>query len=285
MALNTGNAAAFIPDDQVQSAIVLPVTRMSVASRVSTQITTANHQVTFPVVTGDPTAQWAGEGEEITPSQSQFAEVSCTPSKVIGLTILSKETVTDSSPDVSQQVGDGLARDIVTRVDQAYFGALSAPAPSGLSALAGVTEVDAGTDWATATIDPFITAMSSSATLGMPITAFVTHPDDELALAKLKDAKDSNRPLFDVTRPVDGEAPMLTPAGIPLYLSSHVTPGTVWGIPTAASYFVLRQGTELTVDQSAFFTTDQSAIRAIMRVGFVFPRPEAIHKITLSTGA
>ncbi|CAM5344048.1 phage major capsid protein [Corynebacterium variabile] len=280
-----GSGRPLVPVDQVQQALVLPVTRTSIAARVSTQTTTANNEVHIPIVTGDPSTDWVAEGEEINPSNSTFNEITVTPSKVAGLTVISRELAEDSTPGATDIISAGLSRDIVTKIDAAYFGALAAPAPSGLGALTGVTAVDAGDSWEAVTIDPFIVAMSNAATVGATITAFVTNPADELALARLKQATGSNLPLLEVTRPTDTDAPVRTIAGVPLYVTTAVAPGTVWGIPQAFSQFVLRESAELAVDQSAFFTSDRVAIRATMRVGFAFPYPQAVQHITLSTGA
>jgi hypothetical protein len=39
---------------------------------------------------------------------------------------------------------------------------------------------------------------------------------------------------------------------------------------------------DLAVDKSAYFTSDRTSIRAIMRVGFAFPHAAAVQKISLT---
>jgi HK97 family phage major capsid protein len=65
------------------------------------------------------------EGAEITPSDPTLQELVVTPPKVAGLTIVSREMADDSDPAAAQVVGDGLARDIARRIDQAAFAGLA----------------------------------------------------------------------------------------------------------------------------------------------------------------
>ncbi len=92
----------------------------------------------MPLVTADPTAAWVAEGADIPLSDSTRSEITVVPRKVAGLTVVSREPANNSSPAAANVVGDGLARDIPRRVDAAWFGALVAPAPSGLGALSGI---------------------------------------------------------------------------------------------------------------------------------------------------
>jgi hypothetical protein len=68
-------------------------------------------------------------------TDADLDEVIVTPSKVAGLTVISRELAEDTTPEAAEVVGDGLARDIARRIDQAFFGNLAAPAPPGLGSL------------------------------------------------------------------------------------------------------------------------------------------------------
>lgn len=68
--------------------------------------------------------------------------------------------------------------------------------------------------------------------------------------------------------------------GVPLYVSPAVTTGVVWGIPKDRVVVALRDDTRLEVDRSVFFTSDRVAVKATMRVGFAFPHPAAVIKIS-----
>ncbi|MEJ7742083.1 MAG: phage major capsid protein [Nocardioidaceae bacterium] len=69
-------------------------------------------------MTADPTAAWVAEGDEIPISDPTLAELTVTPAKVAGLTIVSRELADDSDPAAAYVVGAGLARDIARRVDE-----------------------------------------------------------------------------------------------------------------------------------------------------------------------
>ncbi|MFI2104101.1 phage major capsid protein [Isoptericola sp. NPDC019693] len=269
------DVSGILPDDY-GPLIVQPVQRGSIAYQVSTNLGTTSTKMHVPIVTDDPSAAWVAEGAEITPDDGTLDELTITPTKIAGLTAITRELASDSSPAAAEIVGSGLARSIATRVDQAFFGAQSAPAQSGLGALSGVATVDAGSAWAN--LDPFLEAISNTETVGTNVTSFVANPADALLLAQLKDQTGSNRPLLgsDPTQPTRRLI-----HGVPLYVSPAVTAGTVWGIPRDRVLVVTREDVTLEVDKSVFFTSDRVAVKAIMRVGFGFPHAAAVQKITL----
>lgn len=150
--------------------------------------------------------------------------------------------------------------------------------PEGLEDLTGVTDVDAGAAWAN--LDPFAEAMSNAEGLGLDINTFVANPADALILAQLKEATGSNKPLLgsDPTNSTER-----TLQGVTLLTSPGVTSGTIWGLPKARLFVVRRKTVDLQVDRSAYFTSDRTAVRATMRVGFAFPHEAAVQKVALTT--
>ena len=128
--------------------------------------------------------------------------------------MISRELSDDSSPAAAQVVGDGLARDIARRIDQAAFAGLSAPAPAGLSTLSGVsTYVNAS---ALANLDFAAEAISQAEVVGAKVTAFVAGPATALALAKVKTGTGSNQPVLGVDVTASTSRSIL---GVPLYVS------------------------------------------------------------------
>lgn len=257
--------------------LVDPLARESVAGQVTTVHNTLKNSVNFPRVLKDPSTSWLNEGDEINASAPEMGEVIVTPAKVAGLTVVSTELLEDSDVPVSDIVGGGLVRDIATRVDAALFGDLPSPAPSGLESLTTTATVAAGTEWDS--LDPFQEAVNAAANLGAVIDHFVAHPDDQLALSRIRRATGSNESLL-TTSPT--EAANYVVAGRPLVPSAHVTPGTIWAIPKDRIMMVVRRDAKLDVSDGPFFTSDRVAIRATMRVGFGFLEPEAIVKISLT---
>ncbi|MEV3855982.1 phage major capsid protein [Streptomyces sp. NPDC050095] len=128
-------------------------------------------------------------------------------------------------------------------------------------------------------MDPFLEAIAQAETVGAMLTSFAAHPTDALALAQLKEQTGSNRPLLgsDPTAPTRRLI-----AGVPLYVSSAVTPGTVWGLPKDRVFVVLRRDVKVDLSTEAFFRSDQVAVRGTMRIGYGFPHPVAITRVRLT---
>lgn len=263
--------------DQYGQLIVQPVQAAAVAYQVATNIPTSATEFHVPIVTDDAGAAWVAEGAEITPDDATLDEDVVTPSKVAGLTAITRELANDSSPAAAQIVGDSIARSIARQIDIAFFGTTTANGPSGLGSLTSTGTVDAGTAWAD--LDAFAEAIADAETAGATLTSFVANPADALLLAQLKDETGSNRPLLG-TDPTQATRRLVL--GVPLYVSPAVTAGTVWGIPRDRVLVVTREDVTLEVDRSVYFTSDRVAVKATMRVGFSFPHPAAVQKISLS---
>lgn len=261
-------------DEQIGALVVQPVRLASVAAQVSSVVGTQSSTFRIPILSADADAAWTPEGGEISPDDAEFDELVCTPRKLAGLTVISRELAEDSSPAAQQLVGASIAESIARKLDAAFFGTTVANGPSGLGSVVGVSEVDTGgtiTD-----LDPFAEAVSKAEVEGALLTSFVMHPTDLLELHKVKKLTGSNEPLLtvDPTQPARRSV-----FGVPLVASAAVTPGTVWGIPAAKVFLVMREGTRLDVDASAFFQRDSIAVRCTMRVSFGFAHPAAIVKL------
>jgi hypothetical protein len=105
-----------------------------------------------------------------------------------------------------------------------------------------------------------------------------------MTLAKVKQytTAASNAPLLgaDPTTPCRRQI-----LGIPLLTSPYVdtTDNVVWGVSKSQSYMIIREEAEVESDPSAYFTSDRIGVRAILHVGFGFPNPPTLVKITTST--
>lgn len=276
MTMNRANSDAILTPEQIGTLVVQPVIAGAVATQVGTVVTTSAQTYRIPAVTADPSAEWVGEGDEITPANMTFAEIDVVPAKLAGLSIITNELADDSSPAAAAAVGEGLARDIARKLDAAFFGSkgVSTVQPAGLQDLVGVQVIDTGAG--VSNTDPFAEALSKAETVGATITAWVTDPATALALAKVKKATGSNEPLLgaDPTSPSKR-----TVLGVPLYVTPAVTAGNLWAIPASRATIVVRDNTRLEVDRSPFFTSDQTAVKATMRVAFAYPHPAAIVRL------
>jgi HK97 family phage major capsid protein len=284
----TNSGKSVLRPEQVAALVVQPLIDKAVATQVATTVQITSHDLRIPVVQGDPTAAWVPEGTEIPASDSELAEVRITPAGLKALSVISNELADDSSPAALQVVGDGLVRDLTRRVDEAFFGNPgSAEAPAGLDALAGVTEVlisdttvTAGVplvDGASGTsMDWAILAKSFAEVHNTAVTAFVTSPGRAAWLEFQKESEISNRSLLqpDPTSPTGRRI-----AGVPLYTTPACDDDTVWCLPKAHTFVAIRQGATVEADRSAYFSSDQTALRAVMRIGYGFSYPAAVVKV------
>lgn len=267
------NAGAILPAEYA-ALITKPLMAQSLAFNpaIATVQDISSGEWRVPIVTKDPSVGWVAEGEQIGDSVPELDQITVTPSKVAGIVPITRELANDSSPAAQQIVGDGLARDIAHTIDAAFFGALTAPAPSGLESLTGVPLVDGGP---LDNLDPLAEAISLLATAGHDATAFVTTPAIALRLATLKAGTGSNAPLLMDSRTILQR---------PVFVSAKVSAGTIWTVDSSKVHTVLREDVELAVSEHTFFDTDRIAIRATLRVGFGHPAEDAITKINVSTG-
>ncbi|MBC2639663.1 phage major capsid protein [Rhodococcus wratislaviensis] len=273
--MNTSSSGAVLTPAQVDELLIRPVLAESVAAQVAKVIHTNASALRLPVVAADPTAAWTAEGAEIAVSDATLEEVNVAFHALKGLTVVSNELIEDSSPEASQLVGEGLARDVAKRLDAAYFGVSAANTPNGIGSVSGVQSVTFAGPWAN--LDPFHEALSLAETVGATVSAFVTSPAVALALAKIKTGTGSNTPLLgqDPTSPTKR-----TIAGVPLFVSSAVAANIVWAIPFQRTVIGLRKDVDVATDTSAFFTSDRTAVRAVLRAGFGFAHAAAIVKVT-----
>lgn len=269
-------ATGFQPRD-AGPLVVQPTLAASVFAQIATRQVTASHTYRIPIVVTDPVAAWVAEGAEIVPSDPTLQELIVTPSKVAGLTIISRELADDSDPTVATVVGEGLSRDIASRIDQAAFAGLAAPAAPGLTTLSGVqTYVNAG---AFGNLDFAAQAQSLLEQVGATCTAFVTSPATALALSTVKTATGYNTPLLGADPTAATSRSIL---GVPLYVSRFVAAGTLWAVDGSRVWVVMREDATIEADRSVFFTSDRVAVRAVCRVGLGFPHPGAVVKVTLA---
>ncbi|BBX52222.1 hypothetical protein GCM10009645_15580 [Mycolicibacterium poriferae] len=273
----TSTAASLLRPEQVNELIVQPLTLASVAMQASTVAQTESTEYRIPVLTGDPDASWVPEAAEIPVDDATFDEVVVTPKKVAALSVLSNELIEDSSPEASAVIGQRLVQSLVRKVDASWFAAATANGPAGLGSITP-SETYAGAAYAN--IDAFLEAITAAEAEGAQVNSFVTHPNTALALAKLKKATGSNEPLLQRDVTVPGGRVV---AGVPLLVSPDADgDGSVWGIPKARVFVVIRRDVQVALDSSAFFTSDRTAVRVTARIGFGFPHESAVVKINRS---
>ena len=265
------SAANGILPTEYAALITKPLEAQAIAFNpaVATVVSTSSKDLQVPILESDAGAAWVAEGSEITPDDPSIGELTITPRKVAGLTIISSELAKDSSPSAQEMVGAGLARSIINQINAAFLGNLAAPAPKGLESLQNVTELTGSLS----NLDIFAEAISAAEEAGADLTGFIVSPAEALVIAKLKDAAGSNKALLTDARTVQGR---------PVIVSPKAVPGTIYGVAAPRIITVLREDVEIAVSGDAYFSSDRIAIRATLRVGFGFPDEAAITRITLS---
>jgi HK97 family phage major capsid protein len=281
MAFYTSGGSSILTPEQVGRLVVEPIYEQSTAlqTSVATPVTTSSHSYRIPKLTADATASWVAEGAEITPSDPTVSELTVTPSKVAGLTVLSSELAADSSnPAAANLIGNSLVNDVANQIDAAFFGNTTTNGPSGLGSITP-TAVDAGAAYDS--LDAFAEAISQLQQKGSKPTAFLVNPALALVLAQLKtDSTISLKPLLqpDPTQP--GKQLVF---GVPLVVNRHVPNDVVWAVDAARIVVVVREDTTVETSREAFFTSDRIAVRTTCRIGFGFPYEAGLVKISLSS--
>lgn len=272
--LKTTTATPILSPEQVYELLVEPVYAQSIAAQVCTVVRTSASSFRIPKVTADPVASWVAEGDEITPSDLTLAETDVALRKLAGLSVITRELAEDSSPEASAAVGDGLARDIARKLDQAFFANTTINGPAGLGSLTPSTVVSTATAFG---VDDFVDAIAAAADVNALLDNFVVAPADFVALSKVKQTSTSNVPLL---QPDPAKPSGRLILGVPLLTSTAVTAGTAYGVPKARTFLVVRDDTSVDTDESVFFTSDRIAVRATMRVGLGYPHEAAIVELT-----
>jgi HK97 family phage major capsid protein len=271
---------SYLPSD-FGALLVATATQMSVVMQTTTVVNTASSEFRMPTISGEVAAGWYSENSEITLADATAGEEVVRPRKIAGLSKLSVELVNDSSPQAAGVVGDSIARSIAAGIDAAFFGSATGAGvpPKGVGALTDsqVTKVAAPAAWAN--IDPFLEATFKVEAEGGSLTSFIANPADAQLLAMLKRATDSNEPLLapDATSPTTRRL-----AGLPLFTSSAVTPGTIIGIDATRIFTVLGTDVTVDVDRSRYFDSYSVGVRGVARVGFGFPHSKSVARISLT---
>lgn len=284
MSLLDSTAGGIVLPEFVGPLVVQPLRARSTALQICTEVSTPSPTFRLPVVDLDASAAWTAEGSDIDVSDPQVSEEVVVPRKVAALVKVSNELANDSSPAATSVVGDGLARSLARKIDAALFGNTIANGPNGLLSVAGISHVSSGSF---ANFDAFVEAQSKLERVGSTVTAWAASYETVKQLAQVKTFTGSitsnENLLADDQIGAAGPTPR-TILGVPLWSLPEgvIEDGIVWGIDAAKVFAVIRQDISLVVDPSYYFGSDSLAVRCTMRVGYGFPHPAAICKISAS---
>lgn len=289
---NAGAGATLVPEQYLSNVWDFLAAQAVALQSGLTVIETSRDTLHIPCSTADATASWVSEAGTITASDPAYSEVVATPRKLAARVILSNEIIADGDPTVLREVQAGLIRALALKMDLGIFeGSGTAPEIRGFKNVVGIQSVSMGTNGAAFTnLDPFADALGALAQENAAGTAIVMHPRTWKALTKLKEVSGSAKPLLqeEAGGPTVGVRRSIY--GVPVYLSSQLstteTQGTSGAVASSAYVYqasqgivVRRQEIRVELDRSRLFDTDQSELRAIARVDFVVPNPDAVVRI------
>lgn len=277
MSLLTTSSSSALATTEEGALLVRTMYGTSVAFQICQYVSTDATIYRYYVQSADPSAAWTAEDAEIALSDPTIVASETIPRKLAGLTRLSNELVFDS-PVASEAVMNGLARDLGRKVDSALFATVTATnAPAGLVVTGGYNEVDAGASWTD--LDPFDAAIANAEDETAQVNFFVANSATALALAGLKEATGSNRPLLDSDPTLPTRKVI---RGVPLVVSPYVEDDVVWAIPTDRIWAIVRRDVSIEVSDQAFFTRDATAVRGVVRASFAYPHMASVSRIELT---
>jgi HK97 family phage major capsid protein len=255
-------------------------------------IPTDRDSLLVPRLTADVTSSWVSEGGTISSSDATADIITAVPRKLAAIEAMSNEVIDDSEPSILDVVGMSLIRSIALKFDLAAFeGSGTPPEPRGLKNVSGISTISLGTNGgALSNLDPFADAIGALEAENASATAMVMSPRSWKALLKLKEqATGNNKPLLQIETGGATAAVRRSVYGVPVYLSSQLSITETQGSATDASSVyvyqadqvvtVMRNTTRVERDSSRLFNSDQSELRAIMRVDLAVPNPKSVVRI------
>lgn len=249
-------------------------------------VQTRRSSIDIPRLLTDVAANWTAEGTEITASDPSADVLTAIPRKIAALTFVSNELASDSNPDVTDMLGESMARSMALKLDKGFFeGSGVAPEIRGLRNTSGIQVLDMAANGAAFTnLDPIADALGLLREQNAEGKAIVMHPRVWRGLTKLKEGT-----VKPVLMPDLAEGPKPAVYGTPVFLTPQLSTNETQGTATAASSVyvydsaqvvaVVREDFELETDGSAAFTSDRTAVRARLRVDLAVPYPAAVVRI------
>lgn len=214
----------------------------------------------------DSEPAWYSELEEIEASDDTPDELVLVPKKVASLTILSNESATDSSPDVTAGVEASVIADLAAAADKGLFAGTGGKQPTGLMTTAAALPTDATLD-----VDYAGLARGAGkvrAAGGRADVAYI-NPADLVELQLAADGAD--RPL--IGRAEDGVPQFV--AGLRLWDSPAIPAGQALIAQANMIAVAVRLDGRVDISDEAKFGADAMVLRAVSRLDVGVKRPAA----------
>lgn len=269
LAEGAGATGGFLVPTEQSNQIMNNVKEMSVIRKLARVWPMMSRQLTVPVVANGATAYWIDENGLKTAADPVFAQMVLTAYKLCCLTVVSDELLADSNPAVDSVLTDLFAM-AITRGEETAFaqGVGGAGDPiTGIYNTAGISTVAFSGDLLDDVAD-LIGAVEQNE--GAPVS--ILHAlRDKKTLRKIKD--DNGQYIYQ--QPADKNTPSTiwdanayADKYIPSNLGAGVNQSYMLAGDFAYAHIGDREGIVIAVDTSRYFEFDQTAFRAVKRVGF-----------------
>lgn len=234
-----------------------------------------------PVITGDVSVAWRGEGGAIPTTDAAITTVTFVPKSLGGIQIVSFEAVQDVNTDLEVQLEGLLAGAVALEVDRAaLLGSGAGSEPTGLFNTAGVNKTSpGGANGATPTnYDWFVDNDVRLAQKNFEGGAFIVNPRTVGTLAKLKDT--TNQPLRAPA--LLDDAPFLDTNKVPVTQTQGTSTDASTAFQGEWKYLVVgwRLEPQVQVLKERYADTGQVGLLVFARADVQVIRPAAFELIT-----
>jgi HK97 family phage major capsid protein len=243
--------------------------------------------IKVPSVTASVTIAGLAENATITPSDPTLASTTMDPKKFAAMTLVAREAVEDSSPELRDVVANSLVKDLAVELDrQLVTGDGTGQNLLGLRNIAGFTTGAAtGANGGSLSFSFLADTLAAfdAANLDPTRGAWIMHARTWGSVRKLADSQ--ARPIVSID-PTVGVRPTLW--GLPIFISNSLSITETVGTSTDCSSLLLvdmsqvlvavARDVELRVSEDYAFNADQVALRVTARYDIAVPQAAGIVK-------
>lgn len=281
-----GTTGAFIPVGSSQTYFDLLRKRTAVLAAGPVILPVAGQgSVKVPKVTTSIAIAGKAEAAALDASDPTLDSITLDPKKFGAYTLVNREALEDSSPQLREVVANSLIRDTAVELDkQLVTGSGTGQNLTGLRNVVGVTAgASTGANGGALTFGFLADTLGAAeaANVDPERLAWIMHSRTWASTRKLLDSQ--NRPIVSID-PTQGVRPTLW--GRPVYISNSLSVAETKGTSSDCSSIILAdmsqvvvavaREVELSISEDFKFDTDQVALRVTARYDIGVPHPTAV---------
>lgn len=240
-----------------------------------------------PAITASVTVAGIAEAGTISASDPTLTTTTLDPKKFAAMTLVNREAIEDSAPELRQVIANALIKDLAVELDkQLVTGDGTGQNLTGLRNISGTTSgASTGTNGGALTFAFLADTLGAydSANADPDRAAWIMHARTWASVRKLADSQ--ARPIVSID-PTLGVRPTLW--GKPVFISNSLSITETVGTSTDCSTILLAdmsqvlvgvaREVELVISEDFKFDTDQIAVRATARYDIAVPQATAVVK-------